>query len=170
MGWQRFLNMVKTELDALNGSSSSSTLYRVQTGAFSKKTNADKIAAELKKRGFDAYIVQIGGLYKVQVGAFSVKSNADAMMKKLKDAGFEAFITTESGTAVAIEEQKPVAEIKVGSKVMVKSGAKTYTGGSLASFVYKTVYDVIQINGDKVVIGLGKTVTATVKKSDLILQ
>jgi len=170
MGWQRFLNMVKTELDALNGSSSSSTLYRVQTGAFSKKTNADKIAAELKKKGFDAYVVQIGGLYKVQVGAFSVKSNADAMMKKLKDAGFDAFITTESGTAVAIKEQKPVAEIKVGSKVMVKSGAKTYTGGSLASFVYKTVYDVIQINGDRVVIGLGKTVTATVKKSDLILQ
>ncbi len=98
MGWQRFLNMVKTELDALNGSSSSSTLYRVQTGAFSKKTYADKLAAELKKKGFDAYIVQIGGLYKVQVGAFSIKSNADAMMKKLKDAGFNAFITTEMRT------------------------------------------------------------------------
>ena len=145
-------------------------LYRVQTGAFSVKSNADALAAKLKAKGFDTYMVKVGNLYKVQVGAFSVKSNADAMMKKLKDAGFDAFITTESGTAVAIEEQKPVAEIKVGSKVMVKSGAKTYTGGSLASFVYKTVYDVIQINGDRVVIGLGKTVTASVKKSDLILQ
>jgi hypothetical protein len=145
-------------------------LYRVQTGAFSVKSNADALAAKLKAKGFDTYMVKVGNLYKVQVGAFSVKSNADAMMKKLKDAGFDAFITTESGTAVAIEEQKPVAEIKVGSKVMVKSGAKTYTGGSLSSFVYKTVYDVIQINGDRVVIGLGKTVTAAVKKSDLILQ
>ena len=145
-------------------------LYRVQTGAFSVKSNADALAVKLKAKGFDTYMVKVGNLYKVQVGAFSVKSNADAMMKKLKDAGFDAFITTESGTAVAIEEQKPVAEIKVGSKVMVKSGAKTYTGGSLASFVYKTVYDVIQINGDRVVIGLGKTVTAAVKKSDLILQ
>lgn len=145
-------------------------LYRVQTGAFSTKSNADALAAKLKAKGFDTYMVKVGNLYKVQVGAYSVKSNADAMMKKLKDAGFDAFITTESGTAVAIEEQKPVAEIKVGSKVMVKSGAKTYTGGSLASFVYKTVYDVIQINGDRVVIGLGKTVTTAVKKSDLILQ
>jgi len=94
MGWQRFLNMVKAELDALNGSSSSGTLYRVQTGAFSKKTNADNLAAELKKKGFDTYIVQIGGLYKVQVGAYSQKANANAMMAKLKAAGYDAFITT----------------------------------------------------------------------------
>ena len=134
------------------------------------KSNADALAAKLKAKGFDTYMVKVGNLYKVQVGAFGVKANADAMMQKLKAAGFDAFITTESGTAVAIEAPKPVAEIKVGSKVMVKSGAKTYTGGSLSSFVYKTVYDVIQINGDRVVIGLGKAVTAAVKKGDLILK
>jgi hypothetical protein len=160
----------------LNASAAPSTpetpkvLYRVQTGAFSVKSNADALAAKLKAKGFDTYMVKVGNLYKVQVGAFGVKANADAMMQKLKAAGFDAFITTESGTAVAIEAPKPVAEIKVGSKVMVKSGAKTYTGGSLSSFVYKTVYDVIQINGDRVVIGLGKAVTAAVNKSDLILQ
>jgi hypothetical protein len=160
----------------LNASAAPSTpeapkvLYRVQTGAFSVKSNADALAAKLKAKGFDTYMVKVGNLYKVQVGAFGVKANADAMMQKLKVAGFDAFITTESGTAVAIEAPKPVAEIKVGSKVMVKSGAKTYTGGSLSSFVYKTVYDVIQINGDRVVIGLGKAVTAAVNKSDLILQ
>jgi hypothetical protein len=160
----------------LNASAAPSTpetpkvLYRVQTGAFSVKSNADALAAKLKAKGFDTYMVKVGNLYKVQVGAFGVKANADAMMQKLKVAGFDAFITTESGTAIAIEAPKPVAEIKVGSKVMVKSGAKTYTGGSLSSFVYKTVYDVIQINGDRVVIGLGKAVTAAVNKSDLILQ
>lgn len=160
----------------LNASAAPSTpeapkvLYRVQTGAFSVKSNADALAAKLKAKGFDTYMVKVGNLYKVQVGAFGVKANADAIMQKLKAAGFDAFITTESGTAVAIEAPKPVAEIKVGSKVMVKSGAKTYTGGSLSSFVYKTVYDVIQINGDRVVIGLGKAVTAAVNKSDLILQ
>ena len=109
-------------------------------------------------------------LYRVQTGAFSVKANADALLAKVKAAGFDTYITTESGTAVAAEAPKPVAEIKVGSKVKVKSGAKTYTGGSLSSFVYKTVYDVIQINGDRIVIGLGKAVTAAVNKSDLILQ
>ncbi len=64
----------------------------------------------------------------------------------------------------------PVATIKVGSKVKVKSGARTYTGGGLASFVYKTVYDVQQIKGDRVVIGLKGQVTAAVKLADLILQ
>lgn len=79
------------------------TLYRVQTGAFSKKANATALAEKLKKAGFDTYIVQSGSLYKVQVGAYSVKANADAMAKKLKAAGFDTYITTKSGTAVAAD-------------------------------------------------------------------
>lgn len=146
------------------------TLYRVQTGAFSVKKNADALLAKVKAAGFETYMVKVNGLYKVQVGAFSVKANADAMAAKLKAKGFDVYITTESGTPVVSETQKTTPEIKVGSKVMVKAGAKTYTGGNLSSFVYKTVYDVIQINGDRVVIGLGKSVTAAVKKGDLILK
>lgn len=145
-------------------------LYRVQTGAFSVKSNADALLVKVKAAGFETYMVKVNGLYKVQVGAFSVKANADAMAAKLKAKGFDVYITTESGTPVAAEAPKPIAEIKVGSKVMVKSGAKTYTGGNLSSFVYKTVYDVLQINGNRVVIGLGKAITAAVKKSDLILK
>ena len=79
------------------------TLYRVQTGAFSKKANATALADKLKKAGFDTYIVQSGSLYKVQVGAYSVKANADATAKKLKAAGFDTYITTKSGTAVAAD-------------------------------------------------------------------
>lgn len=77
------------------------TLYRVQTGAFAVRGNADKLAAELKAKGFDTYIVQVDELYKVQVGAYSVRANADAMATKLKAAGYSTFITTQSGTAVA---------------------------------------------------------------------
>lgn len=80
------------------------TLYRVQTGAFSKKANATALAAKLKAAGFDTYIVQSGSLYKVQVGAYSVKANADAMAKKLKAAGYDTYITTKSGTAVSTTE------------------------------------------------------------------
>lgn len=58
-------------------------------------------------------------------------------------------------------------KIKVGSKVTVKRGAKTYTGGSLASFVYKQTYTVMEIKGDRVVIGQNGKVTAAVKASDL---
>ena len=59
--------------------------------------------------------------------------------------------------------------ITKGSKVRVNKGAKTYTGCGLASFVYDGVYDVIQINGDRVVIGKGAAVTAAMNIKDLAL-
>lgn len=86
------------------------TLYRVQTGAFSKRSNADAWAAKLKAAGFDTYIVQMDNLYKVQVGAYSQKYNAENMMAKLKANGYDAFITTKSGTAAGTAK-KSAAEI-----------------------------------------------------------
>ena len=154
-------------------STGSGTLYYVQTGAFSNKSNADAQLAKVKAAGFDAIIKQSGNLYRVQVGAYSVKANADAMATKLKIAGFDTYVTTTGGTQVAAgttPAPAPVKTIKVGSKVKVRNGAKTYTGGSLASFVYNTVYDVQQINGNRAVIGLKGQITAAMKLQDLILQ
>lgn len=79
-------------------------LYRVQTGAFKSKTNADTMLAKVKAKGFDTYMVKDGDLYKIQVGAFKVKANAEAMMKKLQAAGFSAFITTEEGAGKSVDE------------------------------------------------------------------
>ena len=89
-----------------NTSASTGTLYRVQTGAFSKKASADAMEKKLKAKGFDTYMVQSGGLYKVQVGAYNVRANAEAMMKKVKSAGFDAFITTASGSAISSSNAK----------------------------------------------------------------
>lgn len=82
----------------------SGSLYRVQTGAFKVKANADAMLAKVKAKGFDTYMVKVGDLYKIQVGAFKVKANAEAMMKKLQAAGFSAFITTEEGTGKSVDE------------------------------------------------------------------
>lgn len=79
-------------------------LYRVQTGAFKSKTNADAMLAKVKAKGFDTYMVKVGDLYKIQVGAFKVKANAEAMLKKLQAAGFSAFITTEEGAGKSVDE------------------------------------------------------------------
>lgn len=79
-------------------------LYRVQTGAFKSKTNADAMLAKVKAKGFDTYMVKAGDLYKIQVGAFKVKANAEAMMKKLQATGFSAFITTEEGAGKSADE------------------------------------------------------------------
>ncbi len=88
----------------------SGVLYRVQTGAFSKKANADAMLAQVKAKGFDTYMVKVGKLYKIQVGAFAQKSNAISMASKLKAAGFSTYITTEQGQAVSAEK-KTVDEI-----------------------------------------------------------
>lgn len=66
-----------------------------------------------------------------------------------------AFIVRESVTLAA------------GAKVKVNAGAKSYTGARLASFVYKNTYEVISISGDRVVIGVGRAITAAVNKKDL---
>lgn len=79
-------------------------LYRVQTGAFKSKTNADAMLAKVKAKGFNTYMVKVGDLYKIQVGAFKVKANAEAMLKKLQAAGFSAFITTEQGAGKSVDE------------------------------------------------------------------
>lgn len=79
-------------------------LYRVQTGAFKSKTNADAMLAKVKAKGFGTYMVKVGDLYKIQVGAFKVKANAEAMMKELQATGFSAFITTEEGAGKSADE------------------------------------------------------------------
>lgn len=144
-------------------SSGTGTLYKVQTGAFKQKSNAQALEKKLKTAGFDTYVVNTGGYYKVQVGAFSKKANAEAMLAKLKAAGYsDAFITTGSGGTAA-------ASVKVGSKVRLKQGAKTYDGKSLASFVYNRDHVVKEISGDRAVITYGGVVVAAVKLSDLTL-
>ena len=144
-------------------SSGMGTLYKVQTGAFKQKSNAQALEKKLKAAGFDTYVVNTGGYYKVQVGAFGKKANAEAMLAKLKAAGYsDAFITTGSGGTAA-------ASVKVGSKVRLKQGAKTYDGKSLASFVYNRDHVVKEISGDRAVITYGGVVVAAVKLSDLTL-
>ena len=76
------------------GSPAPKVLHRVQTGAFSKKANADRLAARLKKRGYETYVVQENGLHKVQLGAFAERPNAARLVAGLKRAGYDAFIVS----------------------------------------------------------------------------
>lgn len=172
--WSSFISSVKgfysakVETPTEPIKPSPGALYRVQTGAFKDKSNADTLLTKIKAAGFETYMVQSNGLYKVQVGAYSVKSNADVMAAKLKAKGFDVYITTEGGTAVS---SNPTSNKKIiiGSRVKVKSGAKTYTGGNVASFVYNNVYTVDQLKGDRAVLD-SKGICTPFKISDLILQ
>lgn len=154
----------KYQADSADNKPDGNVLYRVQTGAFSKKGNAENYCADIKKAGFDAFIVIADGLYKVQVGAFANKDNAQAMLAKVKRAGFTAFITAVECEAVSTDN-----EIKVGSTVKVKPGARTYTQQRLASFVYNRNHKVTELVGDRAVIAFEGTIIAAVRVSDLTL-
>lgn len=72
-------------------------LYRVQTGAFAKKSGAEKQVKALKAAGLDGAISYSAKdkLYRVQAGAYSVYANAEKMKKKVIKAGFSAFISED---------------------------------------------------------------------------
>lgn len=77
-----------------------------------------------------------------------------------------------SGNGSTVYGWVDAADISVGADQTIRKGdkvkvlkAQTYNGGTFKT--YYDVYDVIQVNGGRVVIGIGKTVTATVKASNL---
>lgn len=147
----------------------SGTLYRVQTGAYKQKANADAQLAKVKAAGFDTHMVQAGGYYKIQVGAYSKKANADAMAAKLKAAGFDTYITTEQGKAVS-SSGSAAASLAVGDKVKLASNAPVYGSSTkFSSWVYSSTLYVREISGNRIVISTQKTgaITGAVDKKYL---
>lgn len=175
--WSAFEAKVRGYLEALAGGASSesgdssgsdtggetsSGEYRAQAGAFTTQSAAAEYGTKVAAAGFEVTVEQVGSQYKLFCGGFADRGEANALVTQLKQAGFAAFVTTEKGKGVS-------GELAVGSKVRVRYGAKTYTGGSLASFVYATTYTVQQINGDRIVIGINGVTTAAVRRDDLLL-
>ena len=68
---------------------------------------------------------------------------------------------------VSIFEEPKNDSIKVGDLVRVKKGARSYKGVILASFVFNNVYEVIELNGDRAVIGKGGVVTTDINVANL---
>jgi len=101
-------------------------------------------------------------LYRVQIGAFSDRKNAENYLKKAQEAGLNGFVVEVEQSA-----EPKQSEITVGSSVRVKSGAKTYTGGNLASFVFNRTHTVKEIKGDRAVITYAGAIVAAVNVKDL---
>ena len=63
------------------------TAWLVQAGSFSSRENAEKLAAQLKSKGFSAYIEDITGTkpsYRVRIGPLLSKARAQQTAKSLK--------------------------------------------------------------------------------------
>lgn len=119
-----------------------------------------KLESELVTGYFYVYSLEISG--DNVKGDWTCKARLLELSKNTKTLKSDSSSSSSGSTS-----SSSTAKFSKGDNVRVVTGAKTYTGGSLASFVYNTVYTVIQVSGDRVVIGLNGVVTAAVNSKDL---
>lgn len=151
-GWDYFLNLVNSYLTPKTTNEiGKNDLVSIKKGAkyYDGKTVPSWVIAQ------KWYVASVKGdravINKNEKGTSAINSPINVM-----------YLTIAKKTTTA-------NTIKVGSKVKVKNGAKTYTGGKLASFVYKRTHKVKEIKNDRVVITyLGITIAA-VNTKDLTL-
>lgn len=62
--------------------------FVVQVGAFAEAGKAGSIAAELKKRGIQAYTEKVGTMTRVRVGPFVSRADAELAAQRVKAGGF----------------------------------------------------------------------------------
>lgn len=89
---EKYLNEIEAPKEEKPVTNSSGVMYKIQTGAFLSKENAEAFKQTLAKKGFEAIVVYYAPYYKVQLGAFSVKNNALAYKETIEGAGFECII------------------------------------------------------------------------------
>lgn len=72
---------------------SSTGMWAVQLGSFKNKENAEKLAADLRKQGYAAFLSQLltnsGKLHRVRVGPQKDRASAEAMAARLLQAGHQ---------------------------------------------------------------------------------
>ena len=68
--------------------------YRVQTGSFRKRENADRMLYQILEKVYPAFLMHEHGLYKVQTGAYQQIGNAVNMEQRLRDDGYSTVIVT----------------------------------------------------------------------------
>ncbi len=90
--------------------------------------------------------------------------NGATRTQKLTAAGYNP-----SQVQAKVNELLSVKTVKKGSRVKVKSGAKSYEGKSVASFVYTKVYTVDQLSGKRAVLDI-KGICTAFNINDLIVQ
>jgi DedD protein len=71
--------------------SSTTGMWAVQLGSFSDQKNADRLAADLRKQGFAAFLITLptdsGELHRVRIGPQKDRASAKAMAERLQKAG-----------------------------------------------------------------------------------
>ena len=79
--------------DVTSKAASTTGMWAVQLGSFSNKQNAEKLAADLRKQGFAAFLSQLktdsGQLQRVRIGPQKDRESAELMASRLSKIGRE---------------------------------------------------------------------------------
>ena len=79
------------EQPAPKPAASTTGMWAVQLGSFSNKDNAEKLAADLRKQGYAAFLSQLatdkGQLHRVRIGPQKDRASAEAMASRLEKVG-----------------------------------------------------------------------------------
>jgi DedD protein len=67
--------------------------WSVQVNAFRSRGNAEKQTADLKAKGYPAFVSQAGGLFRVRIGSYPDRAEADRVAGKLKQEGLKPSVT-----------------------------------------------------------------------------
>jgi DedD protein len=74
-----------------SASGSATGMWAVQLGSFGNQENAERLAADLRKQGFAAFLSQLstdsGQLHRVRIGPQKDRESAEAMAARLAEAG-----------------------------------------------------------------------------------
>jgi len=81
----------ETQISVAKPAASTTGMWVVQLGSFSNKENADKLAADLRKQGYAAFLSQVetssGSLQRVRIGPQKDRESAEAMAARLLKVG-----------------------------------------------------------------------------------
>ena len=69
-------------------------LYRVQTGLFRNRANAENMAMQLRNMGFPVAIELSDGLYAVKVGEYDDLEDATELERKLRRMGYDTLVVS----------------------------------------------------------------------------
>jgi DedD protein len=79
--------------DVTSAAASTTGMWAVQLGSFSNKQNAEKLAADLRKQGYAAFLSQLktssGQLHRVRIGPQKDRESAELMASRLSKVGHE---------------------------------------------------------------------------------
>lgn len=143
-------------------------------GMYNKATEKGTISTIPEMPGICVYMQGHVGVYIGNGWVIECAGGRGAVKTPIKGSGatrwthwFKCpFIAYTDGDTVNLPSSN--SSLNIGDCVKVKPQAKTYTGGNLASWVYSSTYKVMEVSGNRIVIGDGRAVTAAVRSEDLI--